>query len=82
MSIIQQIDLILETYPTLKYILAFYFIIRLINKPLFAAIGKLVSLTNNVKDNKIYQKVINSKTYKFISFVLDISLSVKLPKDK
>jgi len=79
-AITSQIDFIFNQYPAIKHIVAVYFIIRMINKPLFAFIGKYVQLSEGVKDDEIFNKIVNSKAYKLISFALDISLSIKIPK--
>jgi hypothetical protein len=78
----EQIEFILTTYPFMKHVLAWYFILRMINKPLFSVFARYVQLTEEIEDNEKYNKIINSKTYKMISFILDMGASIKLPKAK
>ncbi len=53
---------------------------RSINKILMPFLSQLVDLTETKKDNELLAKMLDSKAYKAISFLLDYSLSIKLPK--
>lgn len=77
---VEQVILLFTTYPWLKTALACLFLVRIVNKILFAVLGKYVQLTDTTKDNEWYKKITGSKTYQFISFILDLGLSFKLPK--
>lgn len=57
--------------------------LRLVNKPLFAALKAIVEFTYwTEKDNILLAKIESSKVYKGFVFVLDWLTSIKLPKDK
>ena len=45
-------------------------------------LGKYVELTVEDSDNKKLEKFMESKTYKMMSFIVDMLASVKLPKYK
>lgn len=79
-AILNQVNFLFATYPWLKHAAAGYIMLRVINKPLFMAFHKYVQLSDSAKDNKIYQKIVDSKTYKMVTFILDLGLSIKLPK--
>lgn len=80
--ITEQIDFILTTYPQARYILAWYLIIRLVNKPLFLIVEKYVSLTETTKDNEFLEKLYKTPLYKLFRFSMDLGFSIKLPKGK
>jgi hypothetical protein len=80
--ITNQIEFLIITYPVIRYLFTWFIILRVLNKILFATIEKYVEITPEVKDNKIFKKVTQNKYYKLVSFILDLSLSVKLPKGK
>lgn len=77
---IDQLALILQQYPWIKTFLAAFFCLRIVNKVVFSILHKYVQLTKTTKDNKLYKKITESTTYKMISFILDMGLSIKLPK--
>ncbi len=80
--ITDQLEFLMQTYPIIKHLLAWFFIARIANKTVFAALQKYVELTPEIKDNKWFIKITENKYYKIFSFVLDMSLSIKLPKSK
>lgn len=56
--------------------------LRLIMKPLSELAKAVVKITPSDSDNKIVEKVLNSKIYKTFNFGLDWLGSIKLPKAK
>lgn len=78
-QIIEQLYL---QFPILKQVFFAVVFLRVINKPLFSAISKYVELTETTKDNEVFKKIVNSKVYKSISYILDWSASIKLPRGK
>lgn len=78
----QQIDFLLQTYPWLQHILAIMVLSRVLFKPLFAILSKYVELTVEEDDNKKLHKFMQTKTYKMISFIVDLMSSAKLPQIK
>jgi len=67
-------------YPALAGVLSVLYIIGLVNKPLFSILKSIVDYTVSTKDNEFYDKIVNSKAYKYISYVLDWSIRFKAPK--
>lgn len=53
---------------------------RLFFKPLIALAQNYVEMTPTVKDDAILSGFLTSNVYKWISFILDLSLSIKIPK--
>jgi hypothetical protein len=54
--------------------------LRLIIKPVMSLIEVYVAATPSKEDDLLPSKIMGSKLYKQISFVLDYLLSIKLPK--
>ncbi len=54
--------------------------LRLVLKPIMSALKEVIDLTPTKWDNEQFDKLINSKAYKAVSWVLDYVGSVKLPK--
>jgi len=77
-----QLAILLIQYPWLRYAVTLMIVSRLVFKPLFQIAEKYTQLTVSKEDDKTLHKIMNSKTYKMIVFILDLSLSVKLPKIK
>lgn len=77
-----QITFLLQTYPWLQHVIAIMVICRVVFKPLFAILGKYVELTVEEDDNKKLNKFMQSKTYKMISFIVDMLGSIRLPQVK
>lgn len=53
---------------------------RAIFKPLCAGINKYVEESESMKDNELWEKIKTHKAFKIASYVLDLSLSIKMPK--
>lgn len=66
--------------PILLSVLAGIGIARLIFKPLFTFLQSVVDATPTMKDNEFLAKVMESKVYKGLAFVLDYVGSIKIPK--
>jgi len=79
---IDQLSFVLQQYPILQHVVALIVIGRLIFKPLFSILSKYVELTVEEDDNKRLKKFMNTKTYKMIVYIVDLTASVKLPKIK
>lgn len=72
----------METYPFLQHLVAVMVLCRVVFKPLFAILGKYVELTVEEDDNKKLHKFMQSKTYKMLSFIVDLVSSIRLPQVK
>lgn len=77
-----QLDYIISVYPWIQHVLAVLVISRLVFKPLFLILEKYVSLTVEEDDNIKLKKFMKTKTYKMLAFIVDLTVSVKLPKVK
>lgn len=55
---------------------------RVVMKPLVALVQLIVKETPSQDDDKWLAKVMDSKTYKTVCFVLDWVVSLKLPRKK
>jgi hypothetical protein len=71
---------IVAKYPLVLHIMGIMTVARLIFKPLFSFLNTFVLATPSPRDDEILAKVMNSGVYKAISYVLDLSLSIKLPQ--
>ena len=80
--VIQQLDFVMEAFPIVRYLLAAFFVLRVLNKTVFAALKKYVELTPEIEDNEHFKRITGNKYYKIFAFVLDMTASVKLPKSK
>ncbi len=69
-------------YPKAAGLFSMLYIIGVINKPVFAVLHKFVDATESVKDNEALKKVEESKLYKAVCYILDLSIRVKLPVNK
>ncbi len=54
--------------------------LRLLLKPLQGVFQVIVDLTPSQKDNEVFAKVLESKPYKIVAYVLDWLGSIKVPK--
>lgn len=70
------------TYPWLMTIVAVMGTARLVFKAICAAAQYYVDSTIDTADNEVLVKVEQSKWFKAVSFVLDLTLSIKLPVKK
>lgn len=74
---------LISKYPVAAQILMVVGFLRLLNKPLFSFLQQVVDFTDwTQKDNEILKKILESKIYKYVSYILDYSASMKLPQKK
>ena len=73
---------IVNKYPVAVSILAVLGVIRLAIKPIMTAIGEIVLITPTDKDDKLFEKVKQSKSFKAILYVLDYLTSIKIKTEK
>ena len=76
------LSVFVQQYPVLSHILAGIAVARLFFKPTFTYLHSIADATATTKDNAFLAKVEGSAIYKGISFVLDWTLSIKLPAAK
>ena len=69
-------------YPVMTTIFAVIGVLRTVNKPLFMLLKAFASATETKRDDEIIVEVESSKVYRAVSFVLDWTLSVKIPPKK
>jgi hypothetical protein len=81
-EIMEVIQKAIVEYPTVRTIVTAMVIMRLVNKPLFALLHKIVDKTESKKDNEMLEKITGHKAYKVFSFLLDYIGSIKLPQSK
>lgn len=67
-------------YPVLAEILMWIGIFRIVFKPAVYYYGQYVKSTPTKIDDKKYFGVINSPLYIILCFLLDLTVSIKLPK--
>lgn len=72
----------LLTNPYFVKFAIFTTICRYLNKPIMSAIAKYVKRTPGKEDDERFAKFKSSKLYLGICFILDLSMSIKLPKGK
>lgn len=77
----EQIEYLMQ-YDWIKTTITVMILSRIVFKTIFTILGKYVELTIEVDDNKKLAKVLDSKWYKLMSFIVDMTLSCKLPKRK
>ena len=56
--------------------------LRVLFKPVMAALEAIVAYTPSKKDDKLYQDLQESKAYKALRFLVDYIASIKLPQKK
>lgn len=71
---------LVSKYPVVASIFVSIGILRAIFKPLTTLLQKYVKATPSESDNKLLQKVLDSKVYDAIQWFLDYTASIKLPK--
>ena len=79
---IDQVTFLLQQYPWLQHLVAVMVVCRIVFKPLFAILGRYFELTVEESDDKKLHKFMGTKTYKMMSFIVDMLGSVKLPQLK
>jgi len=72
--------IIFEKIPLLYTLLAIIGALRVVNKPLFAFLHKLVEVTPTKRDDEVLEVVERSKAYRAFLWVLDFVASVKVPQ--
>lgn len=83
MEVLSDLTILLATkFPNATLILTVVGGLRIINKPLFSFLRTYVQKTKTTEDDKLLDKVESSRFYKWLSYVLDLFGSVKLPKAK
>lgn len=75
------LDLITK-YPAIASVFIVIGILRAVFKPLMTLLEKYVEATPNESDNELLQKILSSKVYAAIQYLLDYTASIKLPKKK
>ena len=70
---------LIETHPLVAQVFIVIGILRSINKPLFSLLQAYVDSTASKSDNEFLNKVMSSKVYFMLNYVLEWSTSVKLP---
>ena len=73
---------VVNKYPVAVSILAVLGVIRLAIKPIMTAIGEIVLITPTDKDDKLFEKVKQSKAFKAILYALDYLTSIKIKTEK
>lgn len=69
-----------NTYPIISTLIFAIGLVRVVNKPIFSILHKLAAETETKRDDEILAVVEESKWYKGLSYVLDWTASIKLPK--
>lgn len=67
-------------YPMLIDILIYMSIFRMIFKPLLSFAYRYVKITDTKEDDKWLNSLINSPYFLIVEFILDLLLSIKLPR--
>jgi hypothetical protein len=78
----QLISQILQEYPIFTKILIGMGVLRLMFKPLMTAIQNKVKMTEDDSDDKKLHKFMTSNWYVALSFILDLTTSIKIPVKK
>ena len=76
------ISWIVNRYPVAVTILAFLGMLRMMIKPIMTAIGEIVLITPTDKDDKLLEKVKQSKVFKALLYILDWTTSLKIKAQK
>jgi hypothetical protein len=71
---------LIAKYPVLSQVIFWIGFSRVVMKPIMTAIQEVINLTPSTKDDEVWGKVLSSKVYKGLVWVLDYVASVKLPK--
>ncbi len=78
--ILQFIMWVVAKNPQVAALIVMMGTLRLVLKPIMSALKEVIDLTPTKWDNEQFDKLINSKAYKAISWALDYVGSIKLPK--
>lgn len=68
--------------PVALKVMTVLVILRAINKPLFSLLRSYVDATPSKADNEMLDKILASKAYQVVSYILDYVASVKMPQKK
>jgi len=79
-SLIEFVVNFIAGYPIFATIVMIVGILRVVNKPLFALLHAVASLTKPEWDNEILNKVESSAAYRYVCYFLDYITSVKIKK--
>lgn len=74
------LDYLMIQYPIMTKIFLVIGLFRILFKPLMSAIQQRVELTIDKEDDAKFRKFMESKWYVLLSFLFDLSTSIKLPK--
>jgi hypothetical protein len=78
-----QLELLMFEYPIIRNIMILMIVSRVVFKTIFTILAKYVELTvEDTEDNEKLERVLTSKWYKLSAFILDLTLSIKLPSKK
>lgn len=80
--IMQFIMWALAKHPAFATLIVMMGTLRLVFKPIMTAINEVVGLTETKVDDEYLKKVLSSKYYKAICWLIDFLASVKLPQAK
>lgn len=69
-------------YPAIASVLMLMGVLRAVFKPLMSLLHAYVEATPSEKDNELLKKIMDSKAYSVIQYILDYTASIKLPKKK
>lgn len=73
---------LLQQYPWITKLVLIMGVARLIFKPLMSAIQAKVVLTPDKSDDAKLRRIMTSTPYLIFSFLLDLTASIKLPRNK
>ena len=82
MDLAELIQMLAQKFPVAIAILAAIGTFRVFFKSIYAAIGVAVGETESKKDDEYYKAVSDSKIFKVLSFILDLTTSIKVPPKK
>lgn len=66
-------------YPLAVAILGVVGGLRIVFKPIMGKLVELADYTDSPKDNELLQKIMSSKAYGSLVWLLDLTASIKLP---
>lgn len=69
-------------YGVAAQVLSYVAMARLFFKPIVSIAQAYVQVTPSVEDDEKLQKIMESKTYKSVAYILDWFASLKLPQSK
>jgi len=78
-----QLELLMFEYPIIRNIMITMIVCRIVFKTIFTILAKYVELTvDDTEDDEKLERILTSKWYKLSAFILDLTLSIKLPSKK